>query len=129
MTTPTTTNTTAPKSNDPCPCGSGKKFKRCHKNAIDAARIRPGRVTPMRTVPPHIGRPPYADTGKVVRTPGTGVQTPEIIERMRVAGRIAAEAAIDTADGDLRRIAAEQRLGPGRRRAPETAPAEQLTLL
>ena len=37
--------------------------------------------------------------------------------------------AIDTADGDLRRIAAEQRLGPGRRRTPEAAPVEQLTLL
>jgi DNA repair photolyase len=38
--------------------------------------------------------------------------------------------AIDTADGDLRRIAAEQRLGPGRRPPPTPAPAtEQLTLL
>ena len=80
-----------PKSNDPCPCGSGKKFKRCHKNVEDARRIRPGRVTAMRAVPPHIGRPPYADTGEVVRTSGSGVQTPEIIERMRIAGRVAAD--------------------------------------
>ncbi len=79
------------KSNEPCWCGSGRKFKRCHKNAEAASRIRPGRVTPMRTVPAHIERPPYADTGKVVRIAGTGVQTPDTIERMRTAGRIAAD--------------------------------------
>ena len=83
--------TTRPKSNDPCPCGSGKKFKRCHRNEAEANRIRPGRVTPMRTVPAHIDRPPYADTGDVVRVQGSGVQSPEIIERMRVAGRVAAD--------------------------------------
>jgi methionyl aminopeptidase len=79
------------KSNDPCWCGSGRKFKRCHKNAAEADRIKPGHVTPMRPVPPHIARPPYADTGEVVRTTGTGIQTPETIERMRTAGRIAAD--------------------------------------
>ena len=40
-----------------------------------ASRIRPGRVTPMRTVPPHIGRPPYADTGEVAA--GTGQRHPD----------------------------------------------------
>jgi methionyl aminopeptidase len=79
------------KSNDPCWCGSGRKFKRCHRNDAAAARIRPGRVSPMRPVPPHIGRPPYADTGEVVRVSGSGIQTPATIERMRVAGRIAAD--------------------------------------
>jgi methionyl aminopeptidase len=89
----TTTNpATTLKSNDPCWCGSGRKFKRCHKNADQANRIQPGRVTPMRTVPPHIGRPPYADTGEPpARTNGSGVQTPETIERMRTSGRIAAD--------------------------------------
>ena len=87
----TQTQRPVPKSNDPCWCGSGRKFKRCHRNEEAAARIRPGRVTPMRTVPPHIGRPPYADTGQVVRTSGSGVQTPDVIERMRTAGRVAAE--------------------------------------
>jgi hypothetical protein len=37
------------KANDPCWCGSGKKFKRCHKTAT--ANIRPGRISPVRTVP------------------------------------------------------------------------------
>ena len=47
------------------------------------------------------------------------------------AGGLRTTTAIDTGDGDLRRIAAEQRLGPGRRPAAATlAPAsEQATLL
>jgi methionyl aminopeptidase len=84
----------AVKSNDPCWCGSGRKFKRCHKAAGASGRgevITPGRVTPMRTVPPSIGRPPYADTGEVVRRAENPVQPADVIERMRVAGRIAAE--------------------------------------
>jgi len=44
----------------------------------------------MRTVPPHIGRPPYADTGEVVRIAESPVQSQETIEKMRVAGRVAA---------------------------------------
>jgi methionyl aminopeptidase len=91
MGSPTTTTTL--KANDPCWCGSGRKFKRCHRNEAAAAKIKPGHITPMRTVPPHIGRPPYADTGDVVRfaSPTGGVQTPDVIARMRVAGRIAAD--------------------------------------
>jgi methionyl aminopeptidase len=77
------------KSNDPCWCGSGRKFKRCHKVAND--RVRPGRVSPMREVPAGIARPPYAETGEVVRRVESPVQPPEVIERMRVAGRVAAE--------------------------------------
>jgi methionyl aminopeptidase len=83
------------KANDPCWCGSGKKFKRCHKAATD--RIRPGRVSPPRAVPPEIPRPPYAETGHPVRLPESPVQTPEIIERMRRAGRAAAEVLAETA--------------------------------
>ncbi|HEU0172328.1 MAG TPA: type I methionyl aminopeptidase [Acidimicrobiales bacterium] len=79
----------APKANDPCWCGSGRKFKRCHKASTE--HIRPGRVSPTRPVPPEIPRPPYADTGVPVRTPGPHVRTPDVIERMRVAGRAAAE--------------------------------------
>ena len=37
------------KSNDPCWCGSGKKFKRCHKPSYD--RIVPGILSPRREVP------------------------------------------------------------------------------
>jgi methionyl aminopeptidase len=87
--TATTTAYVTPKANDPCWCGSGRKFKRCHKPSTD--HIRPGRLSPLRAVPPEIPRPPYADTGVAVRTAGSNVRTPDVIERMRVAGRAAAE--------------------------------------
>ncbi|HUS62600.1 MAG TPA: type I methionyl aminopeptidase [Acidimicrobiales bacterium] len=78
-----------PKSNEPCWCGSGRKFKRCHKMATD--RIRPGLISPMRAVPDDIGRPDYAITGEPRRWDEPLVKSPEIIERMRRAGRAAAE--------------------------------------
>jgi methionyl aminopeptidase len=54
-------------------------------------QLRPGRISPHRKVPPHIPQPEYV--GK--KRPKTGepnVKTPEIIEHMRVAGKIAAQA-------------------------------------
>jgi methionyl aminopeptidase len=83
------TTVVAPKANDPCWCGSGRKYKRCHKASTE--RVRPGKVSPPRPVPDHIPRPPYAETGVPVRTPGPHVRSPDVIERMRVAGRAAAE--------------------------------------
>jgi methionyl aminopeptidase len=83
------------KANDPCWCGSGKKFKRCHKAATD--RVRPGRISELRTVPPEIPRPPYAESGRPVRIPESPVQSPEVIDRMRRAGRAAAEVLAETA--------------------------------
>ncbi|MGI5415769.1 type I methionyl aminopeptidase [Actinomadura luteofluorescens] len=53
--------------------------------------LRPGRVSPMRKVPSNIPRPEYVGK-KRPRTGEPDVKTPEIIERMRVAGRIAAQA-------------------------------------
>jgi methionyl aminopeptidase len=52
----------------------------------------PGRQSAMRRVPAHIARPEYV--GRAAPTPFTGseVQTPETIEAMRTAGRIAADA-------------------------------------
>jgi methionyl aminopeptidase len=83
------------KANDPCWCGSGRKFKRCHKAATD--RVRPGSLSPTRLVPEGIGRPPYADTGQAVRHAESPVQSPDVIERMRRAGRAAAEVLAETA--------------------------------
>lgn len=77
------------KSNDPCWCGSGRKYKRCHKPL--EGRVLPGRISPMRSVPEHIGRPPYAETGDPGYEREAMVKTPELLERMRVAGRVAAE--------------------------------------
>jgi methionyl aminopeptidase len=77
------------KANDPCWCGSGRKFKRCHRD--EAERLQPGLISPMRTVPPEIPRPDYAETGEPVRRPEPRVKSADVIERMRVAGRAAAE--------------------------------------
>ncbi|MFN2479452.1 MAG: type I methionyl aminopeptidase [Pseudonocardiaceae bacterium] len=54
--------------------------------------LRPGRQTPMRPVPPTIRRPDYV--GKAGPSPCTEplIQPPEVIEAMREAGRIAAQA-------------------------------------
>jgi methionyl aminopeptidase len=45
----------------------------------------------MRTVPSSIGRPPYADSGEVVRVAESPVQPADVIEKMRIAGLVAAE--------------------------------------
>jgi methionyl aminopeptidase len=54
-------------------------------------QLRPGHVSPIRKVPADIPRPEYVGK-KVPRTGEPDVKTPEIIEKMRVAGRIAAQA-------------------------------------
>jgi methionyl aminopeptidase len=96
--------------NDRCWCGSGLKYKKCHRDRdADAARsgdpvpervakpVRPGVVSPRRSVPPHIAAPDYAISGKPSR-----VQMPEVkdagrIERMRRACRAAAHVLKHTA--------------------------------
>jgi len=78
-----------PVANDNCWCGSGRKYKRCHKPL--EGRVLQGLVSPMREVPSHIARPPYAETGQVNRWAESAVKTPEIIARMRVAGKVATE--------------------------------------
>ena len=78
-----------PVASDPCWCGSGRKYKRCHKPL--EGKILPGVVSPMRTVPAGIAKPPYADTGEVPRTEEARVKSPEVIERMRYACDMAAE--------------------------------------
>ncbi len=78
------------KSNDPCWCGSGRKFKRCHRASTEP--VRPGRIGPRRMVPDGIGRPSYAETGVVDRWAEPTVKSADVIERMRRAGREAADA-------------------------------------
>ena len=80
---------TLPQANDPCWCGSGRKYKRCHKPL--EGRVLQGKISPYRPVPPHIERPSYADTGKVERWNEPKVKSPEIIEHMRHAANVAAE--------------------------------------
>lgn len=54
--------------------------------------LTPGTPTPIRTVPAHIPRPEYVGKQQPARSTEPWVQTPETIEAMRVAGRVAAEA-------------------------------------
>ena len=81
--------TTTLKANDLCWCGSGKKFKRCHKVATD--RIRPGIVSPRRAVPDEVSAPHYAATGARSRRGESMVKDADTIERMRRTGAAAAE--------------------------------------
>ena len=56
-----------------------------------ATVLHPGRLSPPRQVPAEIERPEYVGK-KRPRTGEPDVKTPEIIERMRVAGKLAAQA-------------------------------------
>jgi len=77
------------RSNDQCWCGSGRKYKRCHKASYEP--VRPGTLSPTRLVPSSVGRPPYADTGVSEAWAEPLVRSPEVIARLRRAGRAAAE--------------------------------------
>jgi methionyl aminopeptidase len=61
-----------------------------------STQLRPGHVSPIRKVPAEIPRPEYVGK-KFPRTGEPDVKTPEIIEKMRVAGRIAAQAMAEVA--------------------------------
>ena len=50
------------KANEQCFCGSGRKFKRCHKASYDP--VRPGTSSPPRPVPEDIERPTYVVEGR-----------------------------------------------------------------
>jgi methionyl aminopeptidase len=77
------------KSNDPCWCGSGRKYKRCHKSG--EGHVVAGRVSPMLSVPAGIARPDYAETGEPGRRDEAMVKSEDVLERMRRAGVVAAD--------------------------------------
>ena len=89
--------------NDLCWCGSGRRYKRCHRlvdvdparaatrPAPAAHRVRPGVLSPRRDVPVEIARPDYAETGEPQSREPSRPKSPETLERMRRAGRAAAE--------------------------------------
>jgi methionyl aminopeptidase len=89
-----------PGANDPCWCGSGQKYKKCHRDADAAAgpgagsvrpgAVRPGVVSPRRAVPPGIPRPNYAVSGRP--RPSPRVANPELrLAKIRRACLAAAE--------------------------------------
>jgi methionyl aminopeptidase len=84
-----TVDPTKVRPNDPCWCGSGRKFKRCHKLATD--RIHPAQIGPPRPVPEGIERPHYAEAGGRSKRDEPAVKSPDVIERMRRTGTAAAE--------------------------------------
>jgi methionyl aminopeptidase len=79
------------RANDDCWCGSGKKYKRCHK----ATLLQPGMIGPPRSVPAAIARPDYVATGTPVQTTEPMVKSADVIERMRKAGAIARDVLAD----------------------------------
>ena len=56
------------------------------------AALKPGELSPRRAVPARIPRPEYVDKPAPTRSSDPWVQPPEIIEAMRVASRLAAQA-------------------------------------
>jgi methionyl aminopeptidase len=56
------------------------------------AALQPGQQTPRRPVPANIARPEYVDKPNPKRDTSDGIRTPEVIEAMRVAGKLAAQA-------------------------------------
>jgi methionyl aminopeptidase len=85
------------RSNDPCWCGSGKKLKRCHGDhqAHRRPRVEPGTISPARSVPDHIERPPYIANGGKPVPAGAQIHTGEALDRLRHACRVAAEVLVD----------------------------------
>ena len=59
--------------------------------------LAPGTISPERPVPTHIPRPEYVGADGPARYTGPHVQSAETIERMRIAGRIAADAMAEVA--------------------------------
>jgi methionyl aminopeptidase len=65
--------------------------------------LRPGQLSAQRPVPAHIPRPEYVGKPRPSRLAEPWVQSPEVIEAMRTAGKIAAQAL----------VTAGQAVGPG----------------
>ncbi len=54
--------------------------------------LQPGVISPLRPVPPHIPRPEYVGKPRAARYTGSEVKDADTIERMRIAGRLGAQA-------------------------------------
>jgi methionyl aminopeptidase len=66
---------------------------RCSETTLDGVNpIAPATISPRRPVPAHIEHPEYVDKDAPAPFTGSEVKDAETIERMRVAGRLAAQA-------------------------------------
>ena len=81
------------RSNSPCWCGSGGKFKRCHgdRRQLQRPPVPLGEVGAERPVPEHIVRPDYVASGRVTTPTGPQIHDAASLERLRTACRVAAE--------------------------------------
>jgi len=86
---PSLVDPTKLRANDPCWCGSGRKFKRCHGPSTE--RIRPAATSPTREVPEVIERPHYAAAGDRSRRDVPDVQDTATLDAMGRTGAAAAE--------------------------------------
>lgn len=154
--------------NDPCWCGSGRKYKRCHEpkdrlaalsaegaGAVQSAvastasdthaaaesatgspaadqrlikpavrPVRKGVVTPMRSIPQHIARPDYAQSGKPRQKPPPPIKSAQQIAGMRracatargileaVCGRVAVGVTTESLDAYAHELCIEQGVYP-----------------
>jgi methionyl aminopeptidase len=70
----------------------GSALPRLHRMPLTYASVAPGTVSPRRPVPASIARPEYVDRPSPARNNGPEVKDAETVAKMRVAGRIAAQA-------------------------------------
>ena len=84
--------------NSPCWCGSGAKLKRCHlhRDVLRRPAVHLGHVGALRSVPAAIARPPYALDPPTWPMPEPQILSGAALERMRHAGRVAAEVLAET---------------------------------
>ncbi len=91
-----------PRPNDPCWCGSGTKYKRCHQDAdlsarrsqrevLTLGRVRKGSVSQRRRIPEAVPAPDYATTGIPPRPIDIEPMQGERLRRMRRACQAAAK--------------------------------------
>ncbi|QSB06238.1 type I methionyl aminopeptidase [Natronoglycomyces albus] len=59
------------------------------------APLKPGKQTPRRAVPEHIARPEYVGKSGPQPFQGSEIKSADVIERMRIAGQLAADALIE----------------------------------
>jgi hypothetical protein len=57
-----------PGRNDPCHCGSGRKYKHCHLDK-DEAKARAARAKAAEAAPPPASEDPAPQTAQTARTP------------------------------------------------------------
>ena len=75
-----------------------KRKSRLTLSPPPSAPVRPGLLSPMRTVPSRIALPDYAHTGRPSDRRSRAVRTPEEIPKMPLAGQLAAEVLIEVGE-------------------------------